>query len=117
LGKWAEEKGKGDEFHRAVFHAYFAEGRNIARREILLEIGCSVGLPGEEAREILVSRRFEPAVDEDWRLSRAWGITAVPTFVMDQGRVVGAQPLEVLKQFLRDNYVGERGKHRKGEPS
>ena len=29
LGKWAESLGRGDEFHHAIFRAYFAEGRNI----------------------------------------------------------------------------------------
>jgi predicted DsbA family dithiol-disulfide isomerase len=109
LGKWAESKGRGEEFHRGVFRAYFAEGRNIARKDVLIELACSVDLSGEEAREILVSRSFKPVVDEDWRFSRSWGITAVPTFVMDQGRVVGAQPLKVLEKFLQDNYVQERG--------
>jgi predicted DsbA family dithiol-disulfide isomerase len=116
LGKWAEQKGKGEEFHKAVFRAYFAEGRNIARKDVLIELACSVDLPGEEAREILVSRRFKPAVDEDWRFSRSWAITAVPTFVMDQGRVVGAQPLKVLEKFLQDNYVPERGTRQDRNP-
>ena len=30
LGKWAEEQGRGEAYHRAVYHAYFVEGRNIA---------------------------------------------------------------------------------------
>lgn len=105
LGKWAEVKGKGDEFHMAVFHAYFAEGRNIAKREVLADLATAVGLPKEEAWEVLESRGFKAAVDEDWRLSREWGITAVPTFVIDQDRVVGAQPYKVLEQFLRNNKV------------
>jgi predicted DsbA family dithiol-disulfide isomerase len=29
LGKWAEEQGRGEVYHRAVYHAYFVEGRNI----------------------------------------------------------------------------------------
>jgi predicted DsbA family dithiol-disulfide isomerase len=42
-------KGKGDEFHNAVFRAYFVEGRNIAKKEVLSDLAGSVGLVKEEA--------------------------------------------------------------------
>jgi predicted DsbA family dithiol-disulfide isomerase len=109
MGKWAEEKGKGDEFHNAVFRAYFADGKNIARKDALLELAKKVGLPVKGAREVLESRSFREAVDEDWKLSMKWGITAVPTFVIDGHAVVGAQPYEVLEQFLKTNGVKKRG--------
>jgi predicted DsbA family dithiol-disulfide isomerase len=109
LGKWAEKERKGDEFDSAVFRAYFAEGRNIAKTEVLTDLAGSVGLEKKAAREVLESRSFRAAVDEDWRLSRERGITAVPTFVIDQNIVVGAQPYEVLEKFLRNNKVRESG--------
>ena len=105
LGKWAEAKGKGDEFHNAVFRAYFVEGRNIAKMEVLADLATSVGLTKEAALEVLESRGFRAAVDEDWRLSREQGITAVPTFVIDRHILVGAQPYQVLEQFLNNNGV------------
>lgn len=101
LGKWAEEKGKGDEFHNAVFRAYFVEGKNIAKKEVLADLASGVGLVKEEALEILETRSFKAAVDEDWRLSREWGIIAVPTFVMNGERLVGAQPYGVLEEFVQ----------------
>ena len=110
MGKWAEEKGKGkgDEFHDAVFRSYFANGKNIAKKEVLLELAKKVGLPVKEAREVLESRSFKEAVDEDWKLSMKWGVTAVPTFVIDGHAVVGAQPYEVLEEFLKSNGVKKR---------
>jgi len=101
LGKWAEEQGKGDEFHKAVFLAYFVDGKNIAKKEVLGDLASGVGLVKEEAFEILQSRSLKAAVDEDWRLSREWGIMAVPTFVIDRERLVGAQPYPVLEEFVR----------------
>ena len=108
LGRWAEQQGKGDEFHHAVFRAYFVDGKNIAKRDILAALAKGVGLGENKALEALQSGTFQTAVDEDWRLSREWGITAVPTFVMDHNALVGAQPYEVLEQFLRNNGVQER---------
>jgi len=109
LAKWAESKGRGDEFHDAVFRAYFVDGRNIGKREELVALATSIGLPAEEAKEILQSRAFRDAVDFDWAKSHQMSITAVPTFLIDKQAVVGAQPYEVLEQFLKANGVKKRG--------
>jgi predicted DsbA family dithiol-disulfide isomerase len=108
LGKWAETKGKGDAFHYAAFYGYFVEGWNIAKTDVLTRLATSVGLEEEGAREVLETRRFKADVDEDWRLSRIKGITAVPTFVMDGAGLVGAQPYEKLEEFLRNQKVPKR---------
>ena len=100
LGKWAECRSKGDSFHHAVFSAYFASGINIAKIPALVDIAASIGLPRDEAEEILVKRTFKAEVDDDWSLSHKNGITAVPTFVMNGGRLVGAQPYEMLEELM-----------------
>ncbi len=102
LGKWAESLGKGGEFHDAAFRAYFVDGRNIGRIPELVDVAESVGLPGHEAREVMETRAFREAVDQDWKRSHAMGVTAVPTFVMGKGGVVGAQPYDVLEQLVKD---------------
>ena len=101
LAKWAESKGKGDPFHDAVFRTYFVDGKNVSRVDELVTLAKSIGLPEEEAKSVLESRTFREAVDSDWLRSRALGITAVPTFVVDHQSVVGFQPYEVLEQFLK----------------
>jgi len=105
LGKWAEEKGRGEEFHRAVFHAYFVDGINIARIGELVSLAKAAGLSEPEARKALELRTHKAAVDADWKKSRQLGVTAVPTFVIDQKGVVGAQPYEVLEHFLEENKI------------
>jgi len=40
-------------------------------------------------------------VDADWALSRQYGITGVPTFVVGRYGVVGAQPYEALEALVR----------------
>lgn len=108
LGKWAEGKDKGDSFHHAVFKAYFADGINIAKIPALVDIAASVGLPREESEAVLFKRAFKADVDEDWSLSRKKGITAVPTFVMNKDRLVGAQPYEMLVRLMDANGVKKR---------
>jgi predicted DsbA family dithiol-disulfide isomerase len=101
LGKWAESLHKGDEFHRAVFQAYFADGRNLADISVLTEIAGTIGLDGRMAERVLAERIFKEAVDRDWQYARTCGITAVPTFMLDERQVVGAQPYQALEDLVR----------------
>ncbi len=100
LAKWAESQGRGDLYHEAVFRAYFVSGKNIGKMDELVDLAKSIGLPEKEARSVLELRSLKEAVDSDWVRSRALGITAVPTFVVDHQAIIGFQPYEVLEQFL-----------------
>jgi predicted DsbA family dithiol-disulfide isomerase len=101
LAKWAEKKGKGDEFHKAVFRAYFADSLNISKIPTLAGLAKSIGLSDREAQQVLKDREFRKAVDLDWSRSYEMGVTAVPTFKIDQHSLVGAQPYQALEQFVR----------------
>jgi predicted DsbA family dithiol-disulfide isomerase len=108
LAKWAESNGQGHAFHEAVFRAYFVNGKNIGKVDELVPLTKSIGLPEREARSVLELRTFKEAVDADWSRSHSLGITGVPTFVIDQQAIVGAQPYEVLEQFLMNCGVKKR---------
>jgi predicted DsbA family dithiol-disulfide isomerase len=92
LGKWAEAQGMGDHFRKAVYRAYFAEGRNIAKMEELVRIVESVNLSGDEARAVLAAGSFSAAVDADWQRAVKLGITAVPTHLCNAKRLEGFAP-------------------------
>jgi predicted DsbA family dithiol-disulfide isomerase len=101
LSKWAEGKGKADEIHDALFRAYFVDVKNIGKVEPLVEIAQEVGLPADEATDVLLSRSFKEAVDEDWRRCAAVGVNAVPTFLAGKYLMVGAQPYEELERLVQ----------------
>ena len=100
LGKWADTQPGGEAIHDAFFRAYFVEARDISDIEVMLDIVKNVGLSVDAAREVLEKRTFKDAVDADWKLSREYGITGVPTFVVGKHGVVGAQPYEALEQLV-----------------
>ena len=101
LGKWADTQPGGEAIHDALFRAYFVETRDISQPEVLLDITQHVGLSADGAREVLEKRTFKGAVDADWELSRDYGVTGVPTFVVGRYGVVGAQPYEALEELVR----------------
>jgi predicted DsbA family dithiol-disulfide isomerase len=100
LGKWAETQNGGEAFHQAVFHAYFAEGRNIAEFPVLMELAEGSGLDPEKARQIVEDSRYRKSVDLDWQRSRELGITAVPSFLYNGRILTGAHPYKELERFV-----------------
>jgi len=108
LGLWAEDQGKGEQFHLAAFRAYFADGLNLAKMPVLLDLARKVGLPEQEAEKILTSRAYKESVDRDWEDSRLKAITAVPTFVMGRHKLVGAQNYETLQELVTSYGVTAR---------
>ena len=113
LGKWAEDQGRGDAFHNAVFLAYFQHGENIARKTVLLQICSSVGLDPTAAEAVMDHRSYREAVDEDWRRSQQMGITAVPTFVLDDQRLVGSQSYAALEAMVLSAGIQRRSRSSK----
>lgn len=100
LAKWAEEKPESERLNTALYQEYFVAGRNIGDVKVLLHVTEKVGLPVDEAREILEQRLMRSAVDADWQYARSIGVTAVPTFAVGLTGIIGAQPYEQLAHFL-----------------
>ena len=109
LGKWAEDQGRGEVFHNLAFRAYFADGKNIARPEVLAELADEAGLDPDEAAAVLTGRRYAEAVDHDWERSRILGISAVPTFSVDGRRLVGAKSYAQLRDLVTGKSTGNGG--------
>jgi predicted DsbA family dithiol-disulfide isomerase len=108
LGKWAEQMGRGQAFHDAVFKAYFSDGCNIAEINILVDIATSVGLDATEAHDVIADRTLKEAIDTDWARAYEFRVTAVPTFLMNGHALVGAQTFNALADFMRQNNVNHR---------
>ena len=107
LAAWADTQPGGEAIHDAMFRAYFVDARNIGDAEVLVDIAKSVGLPPDQAREVIDKRTHQAAVDADWEKSRRYGVTGVPTFVVGNQGVVGAQPYEVLEALVRQGKLAE----------
>jgi predicted DsbA family dithiol-disulfide isomerase len=108
LGKFAEQEGRGDDFHHSVFRAYFADGLNIGLASTLADISANVGLDAGSVQEVLEKRLFKEAVDKDWTRSYQMGVTAVPTFMLDGMALAGAQPYGKLVQMMDQHGIKRR---------
>lgn len=83
--------------HGAIFRAYFVDGRNIGRRETLLEVAGQAGVDADALARALEDGRYE----DELRLARAeaqrYEITGTPTFLFHRHMVVGCAPESVLR--------------------
>ncbi len=97
----ASARGLQDAAEERLFRAYFTEGRNLADRETLVELGSAIGLDPEEVRRTLAGDSFSEEVRSDIREAEALGIEGVPFFVIDRTYAVsGAQPAELFLEVL-----------------
>jgi predicted DsbA family dithiol-disulfide isomerase len=102
----AQESGAGDAMKERLMAAYFTQGELISDGDALARLGAEVGLDGDAVAEMLASDRFAEAVRADESAARAFGISGVPTFVVDRAiGVSGAQPPEVLLQLLQEGWA------------
>jgi len=103
LGLWAESKGRGDAFLKALYIAYFVDVTNIAKVSVLSEIAASVGLPSEEVDKVLKTGVFKEPVGRDWAMAKEMNILVLPTFVFNGDRLVGAQPYHKLQRLMENS--------------
>ena len=100
--EWAKDKPGFDRFHRALFRAYFEEGRNIGLADVIVSLAEECGLDGADLRQALEGRRYAAQVDEQVRRARALGIGGIPTFIFnDRFVLVGAQGYDVFESVVQ----------------
>ncbi|MBI85909.1 MAG: hypothetical protein CMJ81_22155 [Planctomycetaceae bacterium] len=108
LAHWAEVLEAGDRIHDELFRAYFVDNKNLAHLDTLVDLADELGLPRDEARDVLLSRKMSHLVDADWRRARTMGIQAVPSFLAADRLAVGAQPYPVLEELVLAARAGRR---------
>lgn len=85
----------------AIFDAYFLEGMDIGRPDILAEIAGTAGLEYGPTLEFLESDIDAATILAEDELARRLGVNGVPCFIVDRKFAVsGAQSPEVLVQVF-----------------
>jgi predicted DsbA family dithiol-disulfide isomerase len=100
-GEFAADHGLADAFDERVFHAYFTEGTNIGNREVLLEIGSQAGLDRAELADALGSSKYAMRIKNNAQSASQKGINGVPTMIIGDWPLVGAQSEDVMRRVLR----------------
>ena len=98
---WARARGRFDDYHQALFRAFFERGEDIGQVPVLARLAADLGLDAGALREALACGEPEPRVLADEREAEALGVQGVPAFVADRTALLsGVQPLESLQALI-----------------
>ena len=99
--KWAETYERLDEFHLAIFQAFFEHGLDIGNIEVLIKLAADLGLDPEALKTSLDNHEFTFQVVSDEEDAMDIGVRAVPAFVAEgQLLAAGVQSADRLHELL-----------------
>jgi predicted DsbA family dithiol-disulfide isomerase len=99
---WAEQRDQQNALAEALFRAYFTEGRDVGRHDVLAEIASEAGLPKAEAGAFLDSVAGTKEVSEEVNKGLELGLEGVPFFVVNGApAVAGAQDAQAFLQVFQ----------------
>ena len=85
-----------------LFRAYFCEGENLGDRDTLRACAERAGLDSATTKAALDGDHYDDLLRDRLERAAALGITAVPTFVIDdRWSIPGAQDVEFFERTLR----------------
>ena len=99
--KWADSQGHFEEYHLALFRAFFEHGKDIGEIEILKQLAVDLKLDAESLQISLKNGDYTAMVLADEHEAGQVGVRAVPAFVVN-GKVqaAGVQTAERLHEFF-----------------
>src|SRR5699024_939776 len=87
---------------RELLAGRFTTGLDLSDHDQLVQVAISVGLDETRVREVLESDEFDTEANADVEQARAFGVSAVPTYVLaEKYALPGAQSVETFSQALR----------------
>ena len=98
---WAASADTQREVVDRLFRAYFAEGRDVGDRAVLLDIAAASGLDADIVAKLLEDGADADAVRGEIAQAQTIGVTGVPFFIF-AGRlgVPGAQDVSLLRRAM-----------------
>jgi len=105
LNHLAAHHGLGGQMHERLLKAHLVEAEVLDDLDTLVRLGAEVGVPEDEARQVLQSTKYAGEVDADLQEARRLGANGVPFFVLNRTYgVSGAQSADTFLSALRQAY-------------
>ncbi len=101
---FAEGKGDGgktEALFEFIFSAYFSEGQDIGKADVLVALAAKAGFDVDEVRSFLAATVGERDVVAAELQAQLDGVRSVPTIRIGGTPISGAQPATVLAEVLK----------------
>ena len=102
--EFAKEAGRQEDYHDAVYHAYWEEDRDIADKAVLMEIAESIGLDAAAFLTALEERTYRDRIVAFDAPAHATGIWHVPTWMFPE-EWIAEQPYVTVRDYAA-RFVG-----------
>jgi len=108
----AGDHSRRQAMHRAVFEAFFRDGRDIGSIEVLADVGASVDLAPALVKAALEAGTHLNRVLDQEQLAQELGVTGVPAMLVGDDSataepVIGAVPYDWLKTAVERALSGQ----------
>src|SRR5690606_22067267 len=98
---YAKEQGKGNEFFKKFYAAYFENGELLSDPETIVRLSAEIGLDKEAILQSTKNQTYADKVNTDIEEAGQVGVRGVPFYVFNNKyALTGAQPVEQFKQVL-----------------
>ncbi len=99
--KYAEEAGRGEQYHARVLRAMWHDAARIDDLVMLSGLAVEAGLNQDEFMQALERVDLDELVTADVDQARDYGLNGVPAIVINNRYLIsGAQPYEVIKEAV-----------------
>lgn len=117
LAEMSRDRGGAvhDTMHRALFSAYFAEGKDIGDAEVLLDLAEREGYDRDEVQRAWDEGTYDERLHQFRHVAMHLGLDATPAALICNELVIGSRPYEVLRDSLDRCLVHEEALVAEGE--
>lgn len=96
----ARTAGLFQSMRAAIFQAFFVDGEDIGRVDVLVELGTAVGLDATNLKVALDIDQCTEQVLADESEARASGVAAIPALLTEDRRMVGLHPYDAVRELV-----------------
>lgn len=101
LGERARDLGRFGKLHPRLFHAYWAEARDIGDDDVLVGLAGEAGITEEDGRSAFADTELDERVTQWTQAALELGAGGVPAWLVDERLLVpGAQPHDVFERVM-----------------
>ena len=84
-----------------MFHAYFTEGLDIGKPDVIAAVAKKSGLDEKESLKAIRDGRYASRLNDARKEGPLLGLTGIPLFIINNKyQITGAQPIETFRSYL-----------------
>jgi predicted DsbA family dithiol-disulfide isomerase len=99
--EYAKTRGKFDDYHNAVFEAYWKNEKDIGDINVLIKIAEEINLDSEGLKEYIGKENWKQTLENNLNESYDNFVTGVPTFIINEKIIPGAAPYSSIRKVYQ----------------